>query len=140
MFIRITALAGLLAFLPVSCSSPAAAPQVINVAVSRMQYQPASLEVAAGQPVRLTLTNGDALEHDFSITEFPIDGTVQTMGHGGHDMADAGEPLALHVGAAANGSGTIEFTPSQPGTYEFFCTVAGHKEAGMVGSLVVAAP
>jgi uncharacterized cupredoxin-like copper-binding protein len=70
----------------------------------------------------------------------PVDGTVQTVGHGGHDMGDEVGPLDLHVGAAANGSGTIEFTPSQPGTYEFFCTVAGHKEAGMVGSLVVAAP
>ena len=55
-------------------------------------------------------------------------------------MGDEGEPLDLNVGVAANGSGRIEFTPSQPGTYEFFCTVAGHKEAGMVGSLVVAAP
>ena len=102
-----------------------------------MQYQPASLEVTTVQPVRLTLTNGDAVEHDFSSTEFPIDGTVQTVGHGGHDMGEEGEPLDLHVGAAASGSGTIEFTPSQPGTYEFFCTVAGHKEAGMVGKLIV---
>ena len=34
----------------------------------------------------------------------------------------------------------VEFTPSTPGEYEFFCTVAGHKEAGMVGTLIVTAP
>ena len=80
MSLRMSAFAGLLAILLASCASPAVEPQLINVAVSGMQYQPASLEVTAGQPVRLTLTNGDALEHDFSIPEFPIDGTVQTVG------------------------------------------------------------
>jgi uncharacterized cupredoxin-like copper-binding protein len=33
----------------------------------------------------------------------------------------------------------IEFTPSQPGEYEFFCSVPGHKEAGMRGTMVVSA-
>jgi hypothetical protein len=86
------------------------------------------------------LTNNDALEHDFSIVEFPVDGTVQTDGHAGHEMDEGTEQPDLHVGAAANGSGAIEFTPSQPGTFEFFCMVPGHKEAGMIGSLVVTAP
>jgi uncharacterized cupredoxin-like copper-binding protein len=37
-------------------------------------------------------------------------------------------------------AGTLEFTPTKPGTYEFICTVPGHKEAGMVGALIVKAP
>jgi len=37
-------------------------------------------------------------------------------------------------------SATIEFTPTKAGTYEFFCTTAGHKEAGMIGTLVVREP
>jgi uncharacterized cupredoxin-like copper-binding protein len=32
------------------------------------------------------------------------------------------------------------FTPSKAGTYAVLCTVAGHKEAGMVGTLTVKAP
>lgn len=29
------------------------------------------------------------------------------------------------------------FTPTQPGTYEFYCSVPGHKDAGMKGTLTV---
>jgi uncharacterized cupredoxin-like copper-binding protein len=140
MLLRRVVFGGVLALLLAACAGAAPELPAINVTSSGMQYQPSSLEVTAGQPLRLTLTNSDPLEHDFSIATFPIEGTVQTVGHGGHAMGDEAEQLDLHVGAAANGSGTIEFTPSQPGTYEFFCTVAGHKEAGMVGSLVVNAP
>jgi uncharacterized cupredoxin-like copper-binding protein len=39
-----------------------------------------------------------------------------------------------------NQTSTLDFTPTKPGTYEFFCTVAGHKDAGMVGTLIVKAP
>ena len=119
-----------------------AEPQTLAVTVSGMRFQPDTLTLVAGQPVRLTLTNNDALEHDFSITAFPLDGEVQTDGHGGHEMVDGPMP-DLHVGTAANGNGTITFTPSAAsaaGTYEFYCTVPGHKAAGMVGSLVVTAP
>ncbi|MBI5715993.1 MAG: cupredoxin domain-containing protein, partial [Chloroflexi bacterium] len=57
----------------------------------------------------------------------------------GHDMGSGGtakEPQ-LHIAVAMGKSGTLEFTPTKAGTYEFFCTVAGHKEAGMKGTLVV---
>ncbi len=43
----------------------------------------------------------------------------------------------LHVVAAAESRGTLTFTPTKPGQYEFYCTVAGHKEAGIVGVLTV---
>ena len=109
-----------------------------------MQYQPASLEITADLPVRLTLTNGDALEHDFSIMAMPHTGEVIVDDAGSdladHDMSELAEEPEIHVAAPAGGQGAIEFTPSTPGEYTYFCTVAGHKEAGMVGTLVVTAP
>lgn len=44
---------------------------------------------------------------------------------------------AIHMGAAAGMSSSISFVPTKPGSYEFYCAVPGHKEAGMVGTLIV---
>ena len=34
-------------------------------------------------------------------------------------------------------SASVMFTPTQIGEYEFYCTIPGHREAGMVGRLIV---
>ncbi|MEW5988868.1 MAG: cupredoxin domain-containing protein [Chloroflexota bacterium] len=122
----------------VACSAPAdtSGPQTITLEASLMKFQPATLEVTAGRPVILTFINKDTVDHDFTVAEIPVTGVLvgevieHAMAHG-HSDPD------LHVVALAGKSNTLEFTPTQPGTYEFTCTVAGHKEAGMVGTLVV---
>ena len=106
-----------------------------------MKFQPTSIEVVAGQPVVLTFNNMDVIDHDFSIMEIPMLNMTSTSEPvAGHAMGHtAGEP-ELHMAVMMRKSGTLNFTPTKPGAYEFYCTVAGHKEAGMVGTLVVKAP
>lgn len=116
-------------------TTPATMEIVLNA--NEFSFFPATLEVKAGQPVKLIFQNTDVLEHDFSIVEIPLAGEAEATGddHGhGHDASDAPK---LHVVAAPGETGTLEFTPTEPGEYEFDCTVAGHKEAGMVGKLIV---
>jgi len=36
-----------------------------------------------------------------------------------------------------HGSGTVRFTPTQPGEYTFFCDKDSHMKRGMTGTLVV---
>ena len=122
-----------------ACAGPRV--QELSLTAMDMSFQPNALEVTAGVPVRLTMTNEGALEHDFSILEMPM----ETMGATavpmeGHDMTATGEEAQLHMAVSMGMSNTIEFTPTKPRTYEFFCTVPGHKEAGMVGTMVVQAP
>jgi len=125
-----------------ACSgSPSTGANQITLEVRNLQYQPATIEVMAGQPVKLTMRNNDSAEHDFSIMEIPM----ATMGAtpapmAGHDMAGMTADPQLHMAAAMGVTNTVEFTPTKPGTYEFFCTVPGHKDAGMKGTLVVKAP
>ena len=34
-------------------------------------------------------------------------------------------------------TGTLEFTPTAAGEYQIDCNLPGHKEAGMIGKLIV---
>ena len=53
------------------------------------------------------------------------------LGGGGHEA----DVVAAHAIAGTNAS--VIFTPTEAGVYEFACTLPGHKEAGMVGKLIV---
>jgi uncharacterized cupredoxin-like copper-binding protein len=141
--VRKTILTGLLSTAAVVLAGCSAAREVQSVTVQAqdLAFSPTSITVTAGQPVVLTLENSGALEHDLSILEFPVEGQAQQSGGSDHsaEHGDAEGP-DLHVSALAGQSVTLEFTPSKPGTYEFWCMVAGHKEAGMTGTLIVQAP
>ena len=76
-------------------------------------FQPTEVEIPANQDVKILLPNLGAAPHNFSIDELGIS-------------------VDLPAGA------TEEVTINAPaGEYEFYCNVPGHKEAGMVGTLVV---
>jgi uncharacterized cupredoxin-like copper-binding protein len=127
-----------------SGESPTSSTAELSVTATDIAFSTGRLEVVAGQPVKLTLVNEGALEHDFSIMTMPHTGEVMVddadSEMAGHDMSGMAEEPEIHVAAPAGGQGTIEFAPSTPGEYTYFCTVPGHKEAGMVGTLVVTAP
>lgn len=115
----------------------------LSLLATDIAYDKDQLEVMAGQPVRIMLNNEGALEHDFSIMEIPHLGEVmaeEMEEEMGHDMSTMEMDPEVHVAAPIGGRSSVEFTPSTPGEYEFFCTTAGHKEAGMKGMLVVQAP
>lgn len=147
LIVFIVAVSGLLA----ACSSaespsvPASVPVTeITLTATDIAYDTNRLEVTAGQPVRVTLQNSGALGHDFSIMEMPHTGEVmaEEAEHGmdGHDMSGMDVDPEIHVASPVGESLSVEFTPAKAGEYEFFCTEAGHKEAGMVGTLVVTEP
>ena len=136
--IALVVLIGVAVVLAACSGAPSA--QDITVEAKLMKYEPATIEVTAGKPVKLTFHNNDTVEHDFSVMEFPMVMSATAEPMAGHDMGGMTTDPQLHMAAATNTSNVLEFTPSKPGTYEFFCTVPGHKEAGMKGTLIVKAP
>ncbi|MDQ4075473.1 MAG: copper-containing nitrite reductase [Chloroflexota bacterium] len=74
------------------------------------------LKVPAGAEVEITLVNGDGVQHDLMIDAFGV-ATAQFMEKGTSE--------------------TITFIADQDGTFEYICSVPGHKQAGMVGKLIV---
>jgi len=123
-----------------ACSS-APEPMAVSLQATEFQYGPKTIEAVVGQQVTVTLVNGGTVEHDFVILEIPLAEPVADSGEAdemaGHNMGELEMQAAVHGEAMPGVTGSVTFTPTQAGTYEFFCAVAGHKEAGMVGTLIV---
>ena len=43
----------------------------------------------------------------------------------------------LHFPLSEPGSGVVHIKVYEPGEYVFYCSVPGHRELGMVGTLIV---
>lgn len=83
---------------------------------TELAYDQKSASAKAGS-VTIDFTNNESIPHDVAI-ESPSGDTV-----GQTDLV-----------ASGTANTTVDL---QPGTYTFFCTVPGHREAGMVGPLTV---
>jgi uncharacterized cupredoxin-like copper-binding protein len=114
--------------------------QHIIVEANEFSFSPADLTVKAGETVEIEFKNLGSVEHDFNVEGLPIIGEVTAHGDQ-HKLATTHEHNAaanpVHVLAKKGIMGYLIFTPSQAGEYQIVCTVAGHKEAGMVGKLIV---
>ena len=128
----------ILALLLVSCAAPAPQKTEITLTINDdFKFNPPSITVPADQAVVLTIKNNSNLEHDFAIQKISVkDVVMQDDGMKmDHDMA--GMNYDLHLATMAGQTNVITFTPVNAGTYEFLCTIKGHKEAGMSGTLIV---
>ena len=94
-------------------SDVAADARRIEVTGDSFAFDPAEIRVDAGEDIAIVLTSTDIL-HDLTIDEIDV-----------HVAADRGE--------TAEGG----FTADEPGRYTYYCTVAGHRDAGMEGTLIV---
>ncbi|MGH9030492.1 MAG: plastocyanin/azurin family copper-binding protein [Acidimicrobiia bacterium] len=123
-----------------ACGSDDAAPEASNttgrgdaVAVAgtdRLRFDPDELTIPARQEVTLELTAG-SVEHDFVVEGAARYGTSE-VGH------SADNPDDLHVAHADEGETvTAKFTIDRAGTYAVYCSVPGHRDAGMVASLEI---
>lgn len=65
----------------------------------------------------IQVVNSGITEHDFAVDDWGI-----------HEVLSS-EPITITIPEDA-----------APGDYEFYCTVPGHKESGMVGTITVEAP
>ena len=104
-----------------------------------LRFEPSEIRLRRGQSVRLMMENmGDSV-HDFTIDEMPMMGGG-TQG-GPHDMGDGmnmdASQYALHMAVESHRDGVMEFTPAESGSYTYYCTTNGHREAGMEGTILV---
>jgi cyclophilin family peptidyl-prolyl cis-trans isomerase/plastocyanin len=89
---------------------------IVELDAKDIAFVPTEITVDAEDlPVTIRMTNSGAALHNFTIDALNIDVDV-----------NPGETVDVVIPAG-----------TAPGTYDFYCNVPGHKEAGMVGTLVV---
>lgn len=110
------------------------APVHITLKAGQMRYLPLALHLKAGVPVHLELRNEDNVVHDLNVPGL-TPGAKVTSGHAGHEHHGQGAN-SLHLAAEPGKSAAVMFTP-KAGEYIFYCSVPGHREAGMTGKFTV---
>lgn len=145
---RGAALPLILAFAAVAfagCSDESDRAQARKLVADDLRFQPATVTVRAGTPVQIILSNPDIVDHDIVIVDMPAsnidDDTRRAEGDSAHDE-ETHDHAAVGTGAIAGhalpgATARVWFTPQQRGRYQFYCSVSGHREAGMVGTLIV---
>lgn len=107
-------------------------PRVIELVTKDTKYSEAEIKIAQGEQVTLRIKNEDAVEHDIQVDDL----TVEKLSNAGsHDHATRPGQLHFHVDGGTTGE--LTFMAPTAGTYEFYCTVEGHREAGMRGTLTI---
>ena len=112
------------------------APRQVAVLAQGFRFTPGTLELTYQQPVRLLLRNPDTVEHDFQVDTFPMKAGSGGSGHQHAPVGNAGSET-LHVHAAAGRESSLTFTPLARGEFAVYCTIPGHKDLGMVATLIV---
>jgi plastocyanin len=92
-----------------------------EVAMTEFKFDPNDLDVSAGDT--LTLNNDGQIPHNLTIVE-------------GDNPLGGGAELAASDDVSPGDSGDLT-VDVEPGTYSFLCTIPGHAEDGMTGSITV---
>lgn len=105
-----------------------------------LNFEPSEFTAAAGEEVAVELATDETVEHDFTIEGAADVGQASGGSDGDHVDGDTPETdlPVVHVTAGETGTGT--FTINESGTYTVYCSVPGHREAGMEATLEIAPP
>jgi uncharacterized cupredoxin-like copper-binding protein len=82
---------------------------------SEFAFSPQTIEVNKGDTVELSFKNTGAYPHDLVVGDLGVRTKIIKQGE----------------------MDTVSFLADKAGTYEFLCSVPGHSDKGMVGSLTV---
>ena len=87
--------------------------------------------------------NVDALDNSFLPEELTVPAgaeiTFANRGRNDHNVipADEGEDWAIEVDDFKPGAPPVPVRFTEPGTYDYFCSIHGTATAGMIGSITV---
>ncbi len=87
----------------------------ITVTGTEFAFNPSTINAKVNEPITVTFKNDGTYPHNFTISELNV--KTKTIQPGEED--------------------TITFTPTKTGSFIYLCTVPGHADRGMKGTLIV---
>jgi uncharacterized cupredoxin-like copper-binding protein len=114
-----------------------ATPMTVQVSLgntaNELKFEPNNLQLKAYTTYKLLLSNPSPQKHYFTALEFANRSWTQKVDAGNVEIKGAIQELELR--STTNAQWWL--VPMKPGTYRLRCTVPGHTEAGMIGTITV---
>lgn len=101
----------------------------------QLKFYPDHFDLMAGQTYKLVLDNPSPEKHYFSAPDFAAVSWTRKVEAAGVEVKGTVRELELKPNAEAE----WVFVPEKPGDYHLECTISGHAEAGMTGTLTIRA-
>ncbi len=100
----------------------------------KMMFMPAKVEVKKGEQIKFVLRNNGELDHEFILAT-----TAENLKHGeamkkNPDM-EHDDPNGKRL--APKKADEIVWKFTKAGEFEYGCLIPGHREAGMIGTIIV---
>ena len=100
----------------------------------KMTFTPNKIEVKKGEQIKFMLRNNGELDHEFILAT-----TAENLKHAesmkkNPDM-EHDDPNGKRLAPKKTSEIVWKFT--KRGTFEYSCLIPGHREAGMIGTVVV---
>ena len=89
----------------------------ININGTEFEYNPSTFTVKQGQTVEVVFRNVGSIAHNIRFGEWDVQTATISSGE----------------------TATITFTPEETGTFDYWCTIPGHRAQGMEGQITVEA-
>jgi uncharacterized cupredoxin-like copper-binding protein len=108
--------------------------ETVTLTMNEYAFSPSPIALKAGVPTKLILRN-EGKEHHYFVAEkfFRTIATRKVQGSDGEVKAPAFTAVEVYAGK------TLEWflVPTEKGTFDVVCTVKGHAEHGMKGTIEV---
>ncbi|OUQ89616.1 copper-binding protein [Brevibacillus brevis] len=107
----------------------------INLTAVDFSYKPNQFTVKKDSEIKVVFQNDGNVEHDIQVVSY---GKIVTISESSSEHRHGGIAKdVVHLHAKPGESVETVWKALEEGTYEFYCTIPGHKESGMIGRLQV---
>jgi uncharacterized cupredoxin-like copper-binding protein len=117
--------------------APIATPIELKISLgnktNELKFFPNRVQLVAGKKYKLLLSNSSPQKHYFTAREFFSSSWTQKVDAGNVEIKGAIQELELRPNTTA----VWVLVPMKPGSYQLRCTIPGHTEAGMTGTITV---